>query len=127
MQHNQYQLCVNIRSRIMTQAAEVFIYANWGDDFALKQSREIAEKIINCEVFEKVNPNNLSSDQMHELGFGKWAEDSKLMLIPLWLFPFLCDEFEAGSISNDDVELVKSSEIDNDHRFGSLSYGVIPA
>ena len=122
---NQYDLCKNIRARIMTKVSEVMIY-NWGDSFSLTQVKSIAEDIIKCEGFEKINPNHLTEVEMINLGFGQWDDDNPILLIPLWLYPFLCDEFVAGSISNGIPARIKLSEIDNDHRFGCLSYGVIP-
>jgi len=123
---NQYNLCVNIRKRIMTKTAEAFVYDNWSAEFVAEQVKGIPIAIIECDGFDRIDPNNLTKDEMKDLGFGQWDEDSPLMLIPIWLFPFLADEFKTGSISDATESLTKRSEIDNDHRFGCLSYGVLP-
>jgi hypothetical protein len=72
----------------------------------------------------KIDPTDLSFEEMIELGFGSWSEESPMRLIPIWLFPFLADEFKSESISGSKHS--KLSEIDNDHRFGCLAYGVVP-
>jgi hypothetical protein len=58
------------------------------------------------------------------LDFGKWNEDNPIRLIPLWLLPFLASEFDCQDIIG--KKHSKLPEIDNDHRFGYLAYGVIP-
>lgn len=123
---NTYDLCKYVQKRITTATAEVFSYVNWSDGFAVQQIREIPEKVLSTDGFEKINPLDLSADQMDDLGFGFWGEENPIRLIPLWILPFLVDEFEAGSIADDSVKLIKRDNIDNDHRFGCTAYGVIP-
>jgi hypothetical protein len=61
---------------------------------------------------------------MEDLGFGISSDESEMRLIPIWLSPFLCEEFESKSILG--TKCSKLSELDKDHRFGCLSYGVVP-
>ena len=123
---NTYELCKAIRRRITTRAAEVFSYGSWSDDFATSQIREIPKSIIESDGFFQINPNTLTSSEMDELGFCRWSGDSPIRLIPLWLLPFLVDEFEAGCIDGGPVKQVRREEIDNDHRFGCIAYGINP-
>lgn len=123
---NTYELCQNYRRIILNRAAEVMNYTSWDFEFCTKQIREIPEFLKEKEGFALIDPNDLTEDQMKDLGFGLWSEENPIRLIPLWLFPFLKDEFSAGSIGDEPATMIKKSEMDNDHRFGCLAYGVIP-
>jgi hypothetical protein len=72
----------------------------------------------------EIRLNDLSEEQMVELGFGLWNEETRLFLIPLWLFPFLPDDTQAESISGEHI--AKKYKMDTDNRFGCLAYGVRP-
>jgi hypothetical protein len=124
---NTYDLCLAIRKRIVNKAAMVMAYKeSWSEEFQAKEMGEIESGLLEADGFHRVDPNDLTSDQMKELGFGMWDEESGLMLIPLWLFPFIADEIQCGSISNADKGLVKRSDMDNDVRFGCIAHGVVP-
>lgn len=122
---NTYELCQNYRRIILNRAAEVMNYP-WDPEFSTKQIREIPEVLKSKEGFELIDPNDLTEEQMKDLGFGFWSEENPIHLIPLWLFPFLKDEFLARSIGDEPATMIKKSEMDNDHRFGCLAYGVMP-
>lgn len=122
-----YDLCKAIRSRIINKAAMVMVYKeSWSAKFQAKEMGEIEEGLLSADGFHRVDPNDLTEDQMKELGFGLWDEDNPIRLIPLWLFPFIADEIECGSINNTDKGLVKRCDMDNDQRFGCISHGVTP-
>ena len=121
-----YELCKSIRRIILTRTAEVYSYTNWDDTFALRQIRKIPESIINMKGVFKIDPNVLTSEEMDDLGFGKWSEENPIRLIPLWMYPFLVDTFEAGSIAGEPITVLERDKMDTDHRFGCLAYGVIP-
>ena len=125
---NTFEKCKTIRGILMTRAAKVMAYKSWGDDFAAKQIRSAPEEIEKMkggkELFG-IQPAELTEDEMTDLGFGKWSEESTMRLIPLWLFPFLAEEIETECIDGE-KKLTKKSEMDNDNRFGCLAYGVIP-
>ena len=122
---NDYQIAKNVRTIMMNRSAEVMNYLSWSSDFCAEQIREIPEKIKSYDWFTPINPSELTKDQMKDLGFGKWSDEDPMYLIPLWMFPFLPEEINCGCI--DGVKLVvKKSEMDNDHRFGCLAYGVMP-
>ena len=117
---NTYEKCQQIRRFILNRAGEVYNYTNWDDEFAAKQIREIPSK-----TEDKIDVSDLTATEMDDLGFGKWAKEDPMFLIPLWLFPFLPDKIEAGCIDGE-KKVYNKSEMDNDHRFGCLAYGVMP-
>jgi hypothetical protein len=121
---NNFELAVKLKDMVAGKAAEIYTYINWEDGFALSEIRGYPDKIKSMDGFFKINPNELTVAEAETLGFNKWDEGSDLLLIPLWLLPFLVDEFMAGSISNDEHGIIKTSEIDNDQRFGCLATGV---
>ena len=115
-----------IRDSLLKKAGEAITYS-WSNDFKIKNLNDIRELLTNWEEEYgsfKINPQDLSIEEMKELGFGSWSEESEMRLIPIWLFPFLCEEFESMSISGSKHS--KLSELDNDNRFGLLAYGVVP-
>lgn len=116
-----------IKKTLLRLVGESLTYETWSDDFKLSNIKSI-NKTLETWSKEygtfKINPNDLSEKEINELEFGKWSDDSLVRLIPIWLYPFLADEFESISISGS--KHLKLSDIDNDHRFGYLAYGVIP-
>lgn len=125
MEHSTFEVAENIRRIIVNSAAESMNYLNWDADFVASQLREIPERIKKADWFIPVNPSDLTEKEMRELGFRKWSEDDPMFLIPLWIFPFLPDEVDCGCIDGE-KRIQKKSEMDNDHRFGCLAYGVMP-
>ena len=120
---SDYDFLLMVRQTIINRAAEGFSYS-LDADFLSKRIKEIPDVFSKSECFRKVDPNEMTKEQLLDLGFQKWDEDSGLMLIPLYIYPFLKDEIMCGSISDICSRLIKVSEIDNDHRFGCLAYGV---
>jgi hypothetical protein len=118
-----YEKCQAVRRAIVNRAAEVMNYTNWSDEFATKQIREIPEVL--AEKIGKINIAELTAPQMDDLGFGQWSEDNPMRLIPLWLFKFLPDEIESECIDGT-KSVLKTAEMNNDHRFGCLAYGIWP-
>ena len=120
---SDYEFLLIVRETIINRAAEVFNYG-WSDDLSSERIKEIPDVFYKSKCFRKVDPNEMTKEQLLDLGFQKWDEDSGLMLIPLYIYPFLKDEIMCGSISDICSRLIKTSEIDLDHRFGCLAYGV---
>ncbi len=118
-----YEKCQAVRRFIVNRAAEVMNYTSWSDEFAANRIREISEDL--SDSIGKINIAELTSIQMDDLGFGRWSEDSPMRLIPLWLFQFLPDEIESECIDGT-KSVLKTAEMDNDHRFGCLAYGIYP-
>ena len=120
---SDYEFLLMVRQAIVNRAAEVFCYS-WDNTSSSKRIKEIPDVFSKSDYFRKVDPNEMTVDQLDNLGFQKLDEDSGLMLIPLYIYPFLKDEIMCGSISDICSRLIKVSEIDIDHRFGCLAYGV---
>ncbi len=116
-----YETCQDIRHNIVIRAAEVMNYPSWSDEIAARRIREIPDNLT-----ERVNITELTEAEMDELGFGRWTEDSPMRLIPAWLFKFLPDELECECIDGS-KSILKTSEMDADHRFGCLAYGILPS
>jgi hypothetical protein len=98
-----FEKCNAIKRTILRAAAESIMYESWNKDFKLKNLLEVPE--------------------LEKLEFGKWDKESSLMLIPIWLYPYLADNLKTISISGSEHTI--KAEIDDDHRFGNLAYGVI--
>jgi hypothetical protein len=125
---NTFEKCKKIRTVILNRSAEVIAYKNWNDEFSAKQIRNIpddVDKMKHGKELFGIQPSELTEDEMIDLGFGKWSDETPMRLIPLWLFPFIAEEIETECIDGE-KKLMKKSEMDNDNRFGCLAYGVIP-
>ena len=120
---SDYEFLLMVRRAIVNRAAEVFCY-NWDNAFSSKRIKEIPDVFSKSDYFRKVDPNEMTVDQLDNLGFQKWDDESGLMLIPLYVYPFLKDEFMCGSISDIAARNIKASDIDTDNRSGCLAYGV---
>ena len=124
---NTYKKCYRIASRILTAASETYVY-DWGSEFNNDHIQDAFSKTVKeleeDEDLNKIDPTNLTEEQMKTLGFKKFTENSSRYLIPLWLYPFLEEKIE--TIAIDGKETKKKSEIDTDNRFGCLAYSVIP-
>lgn len=121
-----YEKCKIIRSTIINSSAEIMNY-EWDSEFSLKQIKNIPDRLSDNASdidFLNINPSDLTKDEMIDLGFKRWSEDTELMLIPLWLFKFLSSNINAECI--DGTKITNKSEMDNDHRLGCLAYGVVP-
>jgi len=67
----------------------------------------------------------LSVDELKELGFKKWEEESELYLIPLWAFDLIPDGTVLESISGERA-IKGKDEIDLDVRIGCIAWGFEP-
>ena len=117
-----------IRNSILSRVGESLTYKSWTDEFRLSNIQDINKTLIKWEEEYgsfKINPTDLTIDEMKELGFQSWDEENPIKLIPIWLYPFLAEEFESESISGS--KHYKLSDLDTDQRFGCLAYGVIPS
>lgn len=122
---NTYRMCKWVRRNVMTRAAEAYSYS-WPDKSVADNLRNGPAELLQVPNFRRIDPTDLTESQMDDLDFGLWSEDSELRLIPLWLKPFLVDKFMAGSINDETLQLVERDDIDDDHRWGSLAWGVVP-
>ena len=116
-----------IRRSLLTRVGESLSSESWPNDFRFTNIQGIHKTLQKWEEKNgsfKIDPTDLSFEEMIELDFGFCSEERPIRLIPIWLYPFLADEFESESISGSKHS--KLSEIDNGHRFGVLAYGVVP-
>lgn len=124
-----YDLCHYVMKQCARCAAEIFTYERWGAEFSYTRLQELPGNLkaqIEGQTDGKmIDPGDLTAEQMAQLGFGTWSEENPIRLIPLYLVPFLKDEFEAGCLDDKPV-MTKTSEMDNDHRFGCIAHGVMP-
>lgn len=119
----EYQKAKRIRQYITQRAAEVMNYESWSDEFSTENIRNIPQKIL--ENIGTVDVTSLTDEEMEDLGFTKWSQDNPMRLIPLWLFPFLPEEIHIQNFDGS-KQILKKSEMDKDHRFGCLAYGIPP-
>ena len=82
---------------------------------------------INKQLLQIGKPNIslLNYEHLQALGFGLWDEDSDLMLLPLWVVPFI-EPVVLTSINGKDVQFRDIyNNKDFDIRHGCIAYGII--
>jgi hypothetical protein len=124
-----FQRCVAIQGVILKHAAEVYMAEGYGNTEHLDEAlRTLPERIIGNKHNEymPIDPTDLTLPEMDALGFGHWSDEVSFRLIPFWMHRFLSSKFKAQSINGDAPKIYKKAEIDADHRFGFLAYGVVP-
>lgn len=122
-----FEKCEAIKNAILRAVGEAMAYDNWSDEFKLKNIAETPEIVSKWEDKYgsfKIDPSQMTTEELKKLGFGKWDEENEMMLIPIWLYPYLAEKLDTISISGS--KHTTKAEIDTDHRFGNLAYGVIP-
>ena len=120
---SDYEFLLMVREAIINRSAEVFC-CSWDDDFSFFLIKEIPDVFSKSDHFRRIDPNEMSIEQLESLGFQKWDGKSGLMLIPLYLYPFLKDGLMCASISDIEARPIKVSDMDTDNRYGCLAYGV---
>ena len=125
---NTFEKAKKIRGVILSQASMVIAYDSWSLKYCVDSMRGIENTIKNknkdLELFD-LDPSELISDELLDLDFGRWSEETNLMLIPLWIYPYVKDGINVEDINGEKFKLDKS-KVDTDTRFGCLSFGVIP-
>lgn len=120
-----FEKCIAIRRVIINRSAEVMCYSTWSDEFAVKSIREIPAMLLEqSPELLSVQPCELTNSECDSLEFGRWEEGNPMRLIPLWLLPFLAEEINVSCI--DGGVVYGKSQMDDDHRYGSLAYGIVP-
>jgi hypothetical protein len=114
----------NIQRRILTAASETVVYqTNWGQEYALKNITSACspEDSFSFPVIETMTLDDLrtcSREELYSVWFGNWEDD--LLLIPLYLVPFIYKFEKVHSISGQESMLMNC---DSDARFGCIAYG----
>lgn len=117
-----YQKAKGIREIILARAGEVMNY-EFDSDLSARNIKGIYDQTK--DYYGSVNVNELSRAEMIDLEFKPWSTKSNMLCIPLWLYQFLPEEIECEFINGKKV-VMKTSEMDIDHRGGLLAYGVVP-
>lgn len=126
-----FKLFNRAKNWIAVRSVEGYVY-NWSNDYTISSFTEF---INNLKINKEINKENLDTlftlprEYLHILGFGAWEEDGEycLMLLPLWLYAILPNNYEfiGASIVNDNQPYRYTlDKIDNDTRFGCLAYGI---
>ena len=117
---------------ISYNSLEGYVY-NWDKNYLSDLFYKFIDKFKTTEPISKENIDTLFTlpkEYLHILGFGTWEEDNGeycLMLLPLWLYAILPGDYEfigASIVNISQPYRYKINQIDNDHRFGCLAYGV---
>lgn len=122
----------DIRTQMAHATISGHVYKKWGADFratyvddAVKELNEDGYNITINDIKE------CSESELREAGFSAWEEpdsDNKvLMLVPLTLVPFIDKELVVECFSSSDEggsKVYKLGEVDLDHRYGSIAYGI---
>ncbi|MFA5378180.1 MAG: hypothetical protein WC455_20675 [Dehalococcoidia bacterium] len=119
---NDYEKCCKIRRVILKRAGEIMAYSNWGAEFSYRQITELKHHEA-LEDARGIDPNNLTREQALDLGFGRWEDGNPLLLIPIFLLPFLAETFDYMSFTGE--RGTTRDNMDNDNRYGCLAYGVV--
>ena len=130
-----YQKCVGIRNSLLVRASRVLVNSitNAEKDGLSGIYGRLPEWEKSSGSF-KIDPNDLTVEEMDDLGF--ITPISKIIFasgdicsIPVWLFPFLAEEF-VYSTNLAHPRLGKKSDIDISYKnqidYAILNYGVIP-
>lgn len=116
---------VNHLSWIVSQLAKIYVYEPVSQDPELIHLRDSFNRFYTSLINGKwIDLENLTTDEAHELRFGKWDEDSNLYLFPLWLVPIIPDGMTVYSLDEKPF-IYKASEADNDIRYGCVAYGLM--
>lgn len=117
-ENKTYITLKNINNSLLTAAGEMLEYS-WTDAFKVQNMQDIKTRFLNHIVEQKItiNLDELSSEQLLDLGFKHWA-GTNTFLIPIWLKSFLNQEYEVTDIFG---RKVKIKGLDTDNRFGMLA------
>lgn len=109
--------------RSMLERFSSFHFYNWNGKFLKEESDRYMKQFK--DWIGEVDLNKLTEEQAKLLGFKKWDEHNSLMLIPLYLF----DCIKKGNVVTGiggEKKVWGIDHIDNDERFGVLSWGFYP-
>lgn len=117
-----FQLAKTIRNYLLNRVGQIIEY-NWSDDFKIKELNNFESEIKSLDGFEYINLENINYSQLQSLGFKLWDEESKLMLMPLWITRYISPKTKLISISGEESNDINS--VDKDVRFGCIAWGIV--
>jgi hypothetical protein len=114
-----YKTLAWARKRVGIAVGET-IFTAWGSAVAFQNIQNAFKDIQRTCVY---NFSELSRDEAIDLGFGLWeSERPYYLLIPIWIVPFLPEEIPTKTVNGETS--IKRDDMDLDHRYGLLAYGV---
>ena len=122
------QKILTITYSILVPFAEGEQY-NWSSEFV--QTHAAKARARSAGV--RVNFADLTDAEAELLGFPLWSEETRMRMIPLWLYRHIafgqtltCIDGTTLVVAPNYEEKGAEGYIDNDHRGGALAYGFIP-
>lgn len=120
----------NVAIGALNVLAKGQLYEAWSDKFFRNHAKRalagFQDKVKDALAHWSGTEIPLST--LKKLGFKGWDEvpegEPTLWLVPLWMVPCLPDGLELTSI-NDEKIVVGRDALDDDERFGCVSYGVL--
>ena len=104
--------------------AEGYLYKNWSNEF-VRSEFDKAFDIFYKEMTKDIDIATLTKEDLHELRFRKWDDESDLMLVPLWMVPLIPDKMEVETIGGTKM-MAGEAKKDIDIRFGCVAWGIYP-
>ena len=117
------QKLVNHFTWLANTLAECNTYP-WSPEFKENELRKAFDKFYKSMKGLDLDLEKLTVDELKEMRFCKWDEESDLWLIPLWFVPLLPVGIELTTISGAKVTYT-GDNIDLDIRFGCTAYGIL--
>ncbi|NLD21661.1 MAG: hypothetical protein GX664_04145 [Bacteroidales bacterium] len=115
----------NVGKILMNRVQMGISYESWSDELSYREIKT-SYLIIKEQLRELIGDiTELSADELEELGFKKWEEESELYLIPLWAFDLIPDGTELECIDGDKA-IKGKDEIDLGTLFGCIAWGFKP-
>ncbi len=121
-------LSLNVRSFILDKASQCMQYTSWSKEFIASEMAHAKAKII--EDVGSIDFHLLSTEELKSIGFNLWDEESGILLAPLWAYDLLpigqtmyCINGGSIVVAPDYKAAGSECYIDNDIRFGCISYG----
>ncbi|MFS7206678.1 hypothetical protein AB6831_04125 [Carnobacterium divergens] len=114
-----------INNTLLIAVGEALNYS-WDAEYKIRNIKNMLQNAVDemdKELDGRLKNLNLTLEEMKQLRFGIWDDESNLRLIPIWLAPFIVQTTKVTSISGNIKTLKKA---DRDHRGGFLAYGVNP-
>lgn len=108
---------------ILLTNIEMGLSYKWSVGFAHDELVSAYDNLLDTFKEKLGDVKTLSVNEMLDIGFCRWDDDSELYLIPLWVLQFVPDGTLLTSISGD-TKIKGVDEIDLDVRFGCLAYGI---
>lgn len=117
------QRLVNHFTWLANKLAESNTY-NWSTEFKVNELKKAFNTFYESAKKLELDLEKLTVDELREMRFCKWDDESNLWLIPLWFVPLLPVGIELTNIGGGKVKYT-GDNIDLDIRFGCIAYGIV--